>query len=63
VAVLDEMLESPTDIGLQSTPLPNTSTAFTWLFMSSMVPFLQVVWIFGAITEIMKEIVGRGLGL
>jgi hypothetical protein len=57
------MLEPPTDSGLQPTPLPNTKSPFTCHFMSSMVALLHEVWIFGGTTEIMKEIIGRGLGL
>ena len=57
------MLEAPTDSGLQPTPLPNTKSPFTCHFMSSMVALLHEVWIFGGTTEIMKEIIGRGLGL
>jgi hypothetical protein len=61
--VLDDMLESPTDIGLQSTPLPNINLAPTCCFMKLMVAFLRELWFFGGTTEIMKEIIGRGLGL
>jgi hypothetical protein len=61
--VLDEMLETPTDSGLQSTPLPNKKSPLTCHFMSYMVALLHEVRIFGGTTEIQKEIIGRGLGL
>ena len=35
----------------------------TWYFMNLMVALLHELWYFGGTTEIMKEIVGRGLGL
>jgi hypothetical protein len=31
--------------------------------MKLMVAFLRELWFFGGTTEIMKEIIGRGLGL
>ena len=45
--------------------VPNSATGcgtpIDWCADNS--TFLQEVWIFGGTTEIMKEIIGRGLGL
>jgi hypothetical protein len=57
------MLEPPSDKRLHLTPLPNTKWPFTCHFVIFTVVLLREIWIFGGTTEIMKEIIGRGLGL
>ena len=59
--MLDEMLETPTDNGLQSTPLPNTKWPLTCDFMSSIVAPMAQERIYGGTSEIMKTIIARDL--
>jgi hypothetical protein len=59
--VLDEMLETPTDNGLQSTPLPNTKWPLTCDSMSSIVAPTTPERIYGGTSEIMKTIIARDL--
>ena len=59
--MLDEMLETPTDTRLQSTPLPNTKLPLTCGFMSSMVAPATRERIYSGTSEIMKTIIARDL--
>jgi hypothetical protein len=59
--MLDEMLEAPTDNGLQSAPLPNRKWLLTCGFMSSMVAPSTPERIYGGTSEIMKTIIARDL--
>ena len=59
--MLDEMLETPTDNGLKTTPLPNTKWSLTCDFMSSMVAPATRERIYSGTSEIMKTIIARDL--
>jgi hypothetical protein len=61
--VLDEMLERLDDTTLHWTPTPNRISPDTRHFVISMVARLHGLGIFGGTNEIMKEIIGRSLGL
>ena len=59
--LLDEMLETPADNGLQSTPLPNRKWPLTCDFVSSIVAPMSQERIYGGTSEIMKTIIARDL--